>query len=143
MVWDRNHKDPSQEEEHELLAPTETLGGGGDDADSGVDTLTKVKLGSHSYQATAQIIVWTFISLTALLVIFAATTVISSLASKRKSIFDIAGIMPSVNLASGPCEQLKYVNWTLHLLVNGVATIIIGCSNYMQQSTLSLFQTQC
>jgi hypothetical protein len=141
MAWDRNHKDPSQEEEHELLSQTETLGGGDDD--TGVNTLTKFKLGSHSYQATAQIIVWTFISLTALLVIFAATTVISSIASKRKSIFDISGIMPSVNLASGPCEQLKYVNWTLHLIVNGVATIIIGCSNYMQQSTLSLFQTQC
>jgi hypothetical protein len=142
MAWDRNHKDPSQEEEHELLAPTESLGGGGDGADTDMDTLTNFKLGSQSYQATAQIIVWTFISLTALLVIFAATTVISSLASKRKSQFDIAGIMPSVNLASGPCEQLKYVNWTLHLLVNGVATIIIACSNYMQQSILRLFRNE-
>lgn len=138
MVWNKKH--PSQEEEHELLAPTESLGSGGDD--TAIDTLTKFKLGSQSYQATAQIIVWTFISLTAMLVIFAATTVISSLASKRKSQFDIAGIMPSVNLATGACEQLKYVNWTLHLIVNGVATIIIACSNYMQQSTLSLFQNE-
>jgi hypothetical protein len=138
MAWDRNIKDLSQEEEHELLAPTETPRGGADD-DTGIDTITKFKLGSHSYQATSQIIVWTFISLTALLVVFAATAVISSLASKRKSQFDIADIMPSVNLASGPCEQLKYVNWMMHLLINGVATIIIACSNYMQQSTQSLF----
>lgn len=133
VVWDRNHKDPSQEEEHELLTP-ETTRGGADGADTAEGLITKFKLRSDSYQSTAQIIVWTFISLTALLLVLAATTVISSLASKRKAEFGIANIMPSVNLATGACEQLKYVNWTMHLLVNSVATIIIACSNYMQQS---------
>lgn len=141
MAWDRNPKDLTQEEEHELLTP-ETARGGADGADTDIGLITKFKLGSNSYQSTAQIIVWTFVSLTTLLVIFAATAVISSLASKRKAQFHISNIMPSVNLATGPCDQLKYVNWMLHLLINGVATVIIACSNYMQQS-MSLLRDRC
>jgi len=133
VAWARKQTDLTQEEEHELLTP-ETGRGVADGADTDIGLITEFKLGSTSYQSTAQIIVWTCISLTTVLVIFAATAVISSLASERKKTFHISTIMPSVNLASGPCEQLKYVNWTLHLLINSVATIIIACSNYMQQS---------
>jgi hypothetical protein len=128
------HRHDSNDEEYELLRPDSVLY-----KDSGADgdtrSIASVNLRTESYQSTSRLIVYLFCGITALLLIFTCATVGSSITSNRKAIFHITGIMPSVNLATGECETLKYVNLTLHLLINCIGTIIIGCSNYLQQST--------
>jgi hypothetical protein len=42
--------------------------------------------------------------------------------------------MPSVTLASGDCNNLKYANWALDLIINCIGTAIIASSSYLQQS---------
>src|SRR5271169_2543319 len=122
------------EEEYELLNATDTTGNSKDYADGDTRSLTSVHLGTESYQSTSRLIVYVFFLITALLLIFTCATFGSSIASNRKAIFGIKEIMPSVNVTTGDCETLKYVNLTLHLLINCIGTVIIGCSNYLQQS---------
>ena len=123
------------EEEYELLRTPDTAVNSKDHADGDTRSLTSVHLRTESYQSTSRLIVYVFCLITALLLIFTCATFGSSIASNRKAIFGITGIMPSVNVATGECETLKFVNLTLHLIINCIGTVIIGCSNYLQQST--------
>jgi hypothetical protein len=131
-MWKSRHrKDPSIEE-YELLTAPET--GLNDGADGDTSSLQSVKLRTESYQSTTRLIVYVFTAITAFMLIFTCAAVGSSLVSNRKAEFHIEGVMPSVILTSGDCETLKYVNLSLHFLINCLGTVIIGCSNYLQQS---------
>jgi nicotinamide riboside transporter PnuC len=132
-MWEARHRKDTNDEEYELLpTPETTRNKDGDDGDT--RTITSVNLRTESYQSTSRLIVYVFTIITALMLIFTCATFGSSVASNRKAKFHIDGIMPSVNLASGQCETLKYVNLSLHLIINCIGTVIIGCSNYLQQS---------
>ena len=109
-----------------------------DTADSDIMTIESVALRTESYQSTCRLIVYAFATITVLLMIFACAAFGSSIASSRKAQYHVNGTMPSVVMASGECDTLKYVNLTLVLLINCVGTVIIGCSNYLQQGKLKL-----
>lgn len=132
-MWDARYRKDTYVEEYELLT-TKDISRNNDEADGDTRSITSVNLRTESYQSTSRLIVYVFTVITALMLIFTCATFGSSLASNRKAKFHIDVIMPSVDLASGECETLKYVNLSLHLLINCVGTIIIGCSNYLQQS---------
>jgi hypothetical protein len=129
MLGDRQRND-GYEDEYELL----DAGSNKDSGDSISRSIASVKLRTLSYQSTARLIVYFFIVLTALLLIGTCAVLGSSITSKRKAEFNVNGIVPSVGIAGGECETLKYVNLILHLLINCLGTAIIGCSNYLQQS---------
>ena len=132
-MWEGRHRQDTNDEEYELLQTPDTTRNR-DGADGDTREITSVNLRTESYQSTSRLIVYVFTIITALMLIFTCATFGSSIASNRKAKFHIQGIMPSVNLASGQCETLKYVNLTLHLIINCIGTVIIGCSNYLQQS---------
>jgi hypothetical protein len=144
MFWDptdglsQEQKKAEDEEGHELLQRLQGLETPSqvDTFDTAPESMTGVRMLAPSYQSTARLIVWAFLSIAALFTAFASMAVFSSIASKRKVEYNISYISPSVNLASGPCESLKYVNWALHLLINCVATVVISGSNYMQTSII-------
>jgi hypothetical protein len=124
------------DEEYEMLT-AQSSGShrrGHDDTDK--KAINTVNYKTESYQSTARILVWALCVLTGLMLIITCATVGSSIASTRKSLFGITGIMPSINLTDGDCDSLKYPNLILHLLINCIGTIIIAASNYLQQSTL-------
>ena len=128
----RHRIDPN-DEEYELLRPSETQQ---DSSDGDQKSMLSVTLRTISYQSTSRIISYWFIGLTVMMIVITCATLGASFASNQKAKFHITdGIMPSVNLVSSDCESLKYVNLTLHLLINCLGTVIIGCSNYLQQST--------
>lgn len=133
---DRPQNDGYQEE-YELLRPTET-GSSKDGADSISKSIASFKLLTQSYQSAARLIAYYFIILTALLLIATCAIFGSSMTSNRKAKFHVDGIVPSVSIASGQCETLKYVNLIMHLLINCLGTAIIGSSNYLQQSKFPL-----
>jgi hypothetical protein len=116
---------------YEMLSPRDVKDG----LDSDTSTLTPVRYGVDSYQNTSYLIIYVLTGLTAVFSVFTFSALGASIASSSKQIFGIDGIMPSVTLASGDCDQLKYVNWSLDLINNSLGTAIIACSNYLQQST--------
>ena len=133
-MWGAQHRHDTHDDEYELLRTPDTALYKDSGADGATRSIASVNLRTESYQSTSRLIVYFFSGITALLLIFTCATFGSSITSNRKARFNIKGIMPSVNLATGECETLKYVNLSLHLLVNCIGTIIIGCSNYLQQS---------
>lgn len=124
------------EDTYEMLTTTETLNNT-DGADSDIRRISSVNFGSESYQSTSRLIVHGLCVLSALFLIVTCVAVGNSIGSTRKAFFHIDGIMPSVTLATGNCDSLKYANLSLHLFINCIGTIIIGCSNYLQQSMFS------
>jgi hypothetical protein len=136
-MWEVRKINDAQEDEFELLRPSDAISTK-DSADSDRRSLASVTLRTESYQSTSRLIIFLFCFITALLLILTCATFGSSITSNRKSEFNVQGIMPSVNVGSGNCETLKYANLTLHLIINCLGTIIIGCSNYLQQSMFLL-----
>ena len=138
--WESHVANARDDEEYEMLtrpatASAKALG------DSDVKTITSVKYKQESYQSTARIIIWAICILTGLFLILTSTTLGSAIASNRKSSLNIQGIMPSIVIASGDCDSLKFANLSLHLFINCIGTIIIGASNYLQQSFPFLYAT--
>jgi hypothetical protein len=125
-----------QDDEYELLPRAIDPLPANDGADGDVRSMSSVNIRTESYQSTARLIVWAFALIAALLLVFTCAAFGSSLTSNKKAFFHVSGVMPSVSLGSGDCETLKYVNYSIHLLINCVGTIIIGCSNYLQQSNV-------
>ena len=105
-----------------------------DTSDSDAKAISSVKLETESYQSTSRLIVYLFTFITAVFLVLTSAALGSSIASNKKAKFNISNILPSVGIQSGDCDTLKYVNLTFHLLINCLGTIIIGCSNYLQQS---------
>jgi hypothetical protein len=133
-MWKGKQRD---DEEYEMLTrPNISIARDTDDGDAAV--INGAKYRQESYQSTARIIVWALCVLTGLLLILTSTTLGSAIASNRKSTFNISGIMPSIDVTSGDCDSLKLANLTLHMFVNCVGTVIIGASNYLQQSNVHL-----
>jgi hypothetical protein len=132
-MWEVRPKGDVDEDVYEMLTTTETQNRG-DGTDSDIRTISSVKFGTESYQSTSRLIVHGLCILTALFLIATCVAVGNSIGSTKKVFFNITGIMPSVTLATGDCDSLKYANLSLHLFINCVGTIIIGCSNYLQQS---------
>lgn len=131
-MWDVRKSGDVHEESYEMLTATEALASR-DGGDMDTRTLTSTNYHTESYQSTSRIIVHGLCALTALFLIATCVTVGSSLASDRKDEFQTGQVMPSVALARGDCDTLKYANLFLHLFINCVGTIIIGASNYLQQ----------
>jgi hypothetical protein len=126
---------PYEGEEYEMLNHA-ARGTADDSGDGDVVAMRAIKYGQESYQSTARILVWVLCVLTGLLLILTSTTIGSAIASNRKSLLNIQGIMPSVNIAIGDCDSLKFPNLVLILFINLVGTVIIGVSNYLQQSSM-------
>ena len=131
-MWEVRRRKDNDGEDIELLTPDTSRFQDGPDGDT--KSIAPSRIRTESYQSTSKLIVYLFCGITALLLIFTCATLGSSISSPRKAKFHISRIMPSVNLATGECETLKYVNLSLHLIINCIGTIIIGCSNYLQQS---------
>ena len=132
-MWEVRSVNDIRDEEIELLQPQDK-GGNKDTADSDRRNIESVTLRTESYQSSCRLTVYVFAIITVLMLIFACAALGSSVTSDRKALFHVNGTMPSVVVASGECETLKYVNLTLVLLINIVGTIVLGCSNYLQQS---------
>jgi hypothetical protein len=115
---------------YEMLSPSGTQ----DSADSDRTTITSFRYALDSYQSTSYIIAYLLLTLTALFLGFTLAALGTSVASPNKATFGIVGIMPSVTLASGDCNNLKYANWALDLIINCIGTAIIVSSSYLQQS---------
>jgi hypothetical protein len=135
-MWEVRGKSDVEEDTYEMLTTTEALNNT-DGADSDIRRISSVNFGSESYQSTSRLIVHGLCVLSALFLIVTCVAVGNSIGSTRKAFFHIDGIMPSVTLATGDCDSLKYANLSLHLFINCIGTIIIGCSNYLQQSMFS------
>ncbi|SRR5579862_3359539 len=131
-MWDVRKSSDAHEESYEMLTATEAFASR-DGGDMDTRTLTSTNYHTESYQSTSRIIVHGLSALTALFLIATCVTVGSSLASDRKETFQTGQVMPSVALARGDCDTLKYANLVLHLFINCIGTIIIGASNYLQQ----------
>jgi len=131
-MWEVRKSGFSQHDSYEMLTATESLATR-DGGDMDTRTIASTNYHTESYQSTARIIVHALCGLTALFLIATCVTVGSSLASDRKQLFQTGQVMPSVALATGDCDTLKYANLILHLFINCVGTLIIGASNYLQQ----------
>jgi hypothetical protein len=135
-MWEVQGRGPANDD-YEMLTPSSDTIHARDATDMDSATITSVRYGLHSYQSTSYLIIYSLCLITALLLILTIATIGASIASPNKTIFAITGIMPSVTFASGDCDQLKYANYALHLLINCLGTGIVACSNYLQQSTSS------
>ena len=135
-MWEVHGRDIGKDD-YQVL--TSAISPTNDGIDSDTTTIASVSYGVNSYQSTSYIITHGLSFLTSLLLVLTCATLGASIASPNKKLFGIQGIMPSVTVASGNCDQLKYANYTLHLVTNCIGTIIIACSNYLQQSTLLFF----
>ena len=133
-MWTNKSRDRENYEMLDRAAASRGKGCG----DVDVRAIQTVKYKEESYQSTARILVWALCVITGLLLILTSTTIGTAVCSDRKSVFNIQGIMPSINLASGDCDSLKLPNLILVLFVNFVGTIVIGASNYLQQSKVLL-----
>jgi hypothetical protein len=131
-MWEVRKSGVAHQDSYEMLTATEALATrDGEDMDT--KTITSINYHTESYQSTSRIIVHALCALTALFLLATCVTVGSSLASDRKQKFQTGQVMPSVALARGDCDTLKYANLFLHLFINCVGTVIIGASNYLQQ----------
>jgi hypothetical protein len=137
-MWEvRSQQSEVHGEEYEMLTATEAAQHAKEAGDSDTNALERVQYRRESYQSTAYIITHGLCVLTGLMLVATCATFGSSIASNRKKEFNIDSIMPSVDLARGDCDTLKYANLAFHLFINCIGTIIIGCSNYLQQSSPS------
>jgi len=131
-MWEVRKSGVAHQDSYEMLTATESLATR-DGGDMDTKAITSINYHTESYQSTSRIIVHGLCALTGLSLIATCVTVGSSLASDRKQTFQTGQVMPSVALARGDCDTLKYANLFLHLFINCVGTVIIGASNYLQQ----------